>query len=217
MDSHSGSDDFQPIDETAAAGPAAVLSTAQDHRVADVRAGDKPWCPLEIDLDDSASSEGSFWDSSTDLLANRPMARYGFLDARNGACQHTVGEGPRYDTPRICHGPLAITSSLGAPCLSPELKRARTPISNVGCGGRWFAGDLGMWHQRNGHDDKAIVSSSFGRVWVGYLGEEEEAKGALRWDTLQWGVNLVQTLVLFFGYHLAVRFLFWILALGGMI
>ncbi|KAJ7809343.1 hypothetical protein B0H14DRAFT_3151655 [Mycena olivaceomarginata] len=130
---------------------------------------------------------------------------------------HTVSEGPRYDTPRICHGPLAITSSLGAPCLSPELKRACTPISDVGCGGRWSAGDLGMWHQRNGHDDKAIVSSSFGRVWVGYLGEEEEAKRALRWDTLQWGVNLVLTLVLFFGYHLAVRFLFWILALGGMI
>ncbi|KAJ7847267.1 hypothetical protein B0H14DRAFT_2583719 [Mycena olivaceomarginata] len=108
------------------------------------------------------------------------------------ACQHTVSEGPRYDTPRICHGPLAITSSLGAPCLSPELKRARTPISDVGCGGRWFAGDLGMWHQRNGHDDKAIVSSSFGRVWVGYLGEEEEAKRALRWDTVQWGVNLVK-------------------------
>jgi hypothetical protein len=74
-----------------------------------------------------------------------------------------------------------------------------------------------MWHQRNGHDDKAIVSSSFGRVWVEYLGEEEEAKRALRWDTLQWGVNLVLMLVLFFGYHLAVRFLLWILALGGMI
>jgi hypothetical protein len=60
MDAHAGSDDFQPIDETTAAGAAAVLSTAQAHQVPDIRAGYKPWCPLEIDLDDSASSEGSF-------------------------------------------------------------------------------------------------------------------------------------------------------------
>jgi hypothetical protein len=58
-----------PADQTTAAGAAAVLSTAQNYRVPDVRTGDKPWCPLEIDLDDSASSEGSLWDSSTDLLA----------------------------------------------------------------------------------------------------------------------------------------------------
>ncbi|KAJ7334009.1 hypothetical protein DFH08DRAFT_1019872 [Mycena albidolilacea] len=41
--------------------------------------GDKHWCSLEIDLDNSASSEGSLWDSSTDLLANRPMGDSGRL------------------------------------------------------------------------------------------------------------------------------------------
>jgi len=119
--------------------------------------------------------------------------------------------------PRTYHGPLTITSSLGAPCLSPELKRVCTPISEVGCGRRWFVGDLGVWHQRNEHGDEAILNSSFGRVWVGYVGEEEEAKQAFRWDMLQWGVNLVLALVMFFGFHLAIRFLFWILALVGMI
>lgn len=67
------------IPQRTAAGAPAVLSTAQDHRVPDVRAGDKPWCPLEIDLDDSASIEGSLWDSSTNLLANLPMSDSGRL------------------------------------------------------------------------------------------------------------------------------------------
>jgi hypothetical protein len=53
-------------------------------------------------------------------------------------------------------------------------------------------------------------------VWVGYAGEEEEAKRAFRWDTLQQCVNLVLALAMLFGVHLAVKLLFWILALIGV-
>jgi hypothetical protein len=119
--------------------------------------------------------------------------------------------------PRTFHGPLTITSSLGAPVLSSELKRVCTPISEVGSGRRWFVGDVGIWHERSEHGDEALLRTSWGRVWVGYAGEEEEAKRALRWGTLQWGVNLVLVLFMALGFHLAVKLLFWVLALVGLL
>ncbi|KAJ7314221.1 hypothetical protein DFH08DRAFT_432889 [Mycena albidolilacea] len=118
--------------------------------------------------------------------------------------------------PRTFNGPLTITSSLGAPSLSPELKRACTPISEMGNSRRWFVGDFGAWEGRSEHGDEALVGTSWGRVWVGYAGEEEEAKRAFRWDTVQFGVNLMLALVMLFGVHLAVKLLFWILALIGI-
>jgi len=78
-------------------------------------------------------------------------------------------------------------------------------------------GDVGVWRERSEHGDEALLGTTFGRVWVGYAGEEEEAKRALRWGTLQWGVNLVLALVMLVGFHLAVKLLFWILALVGLL
>ncbi|KAJ6496214.1 hypothetical protein C8R45DRAFT_926728 [Mycena sanguinolenta] len=89
------------------------------------------------------------------------------------------------------HGPITIPSSLGAPLLSPGLKRVCTTISEVGSGRRWFVGDFGEWERRNQHGDDAHIGSTFGRVWIGYYGEEKEARRALRWDMLQFVVKVV--------------------------
>ncbi|KAJ7225066.1 hypothetical protein B0H12DRAFT_278917 [Mycena haematopus] len=119
--------------------------------------------------------------------------------------------------PRTYHGPLTITSSLGAPMLSSELRCVCTPISEVGSRRRLFVGDLGVWQQRHEHGDSAQVGSSFGRVWVGYVGEEEEAKRAMRWDALQCAVNLVLGLVVFWIVRWAGKGLLLLLAFIGLL
>jgi hypothetical protein len=65
----------------------------------------------------------------------------------------------------------------------------------VGSGKRWFVGDLGAW-QEDPHKDKARLGSTFGCVWVGYVGEEAEAKQALRWGMLQWAWAFMWALIL---------------------
>jgi len=118
--------------------------------------------------------------------------------------------------PRTFQGPLTIMSSLGAPHLSAEVKRLCAPISEIGGASRWFVGDLGVWRERAEHGDEAMVGTTFGSVWVGYIGEEEEAKRALRWGPLQWGVNIILSLLLVLVLHGGFKFVCWILALVGL-
>jgi hypothetical protein len=61
-----------------------------------------------------------------------------------------------------------------------------------------------------------MVGTTFGSVWVGYIGEEEEAKRALRWGPLQWGVNIVLSLLMVLILHGGFKFVCWILALVGL-
>ncbi|KAF7364283.1 hypothetical protein MSAN_01088200 [Mycena sanguinolenta] len=134
------------------------------------------------------------------------------IDATHFSLRSTSTFGQiRIFLPRTYHGPIVIPSSLGAPLLSPKLKRVCTTISEVGNGRRWFVGDFGEWEQRNQHGDNMHIGTTFGRVWIGYVGEEDEAKRALRWDMLQCVVNLVFWLVVALGVHLAVKVVLWIL------
>ncbi|KAJ6592821.1 hypothetical protein B0H19DRAFT_1055496 [Mycena capillaripes] len=98
--------------------------------------------------------------------------------------------------PRTFHGPLTIMSLLRA---ETEL----CPISERGRNRRWFVGDLAAWRESEEHGDAALVGTFSGRVWVGYVGEEEEAKRAMRWGWFQWGVSVVEPLVGF-------KFLSWL-------
>ncbi|KAJ6501057.1 hypothetical protein C8R47DRAFT_1211328 [Mycena vitilis] len=119
--------------------------------------------------------------------------------------------------PRTFHGPLSIMSSLGAPNLSPELERVCAVISEVGGARRWFVGDVGVWREHGEHGDEALVGSTFGPVWIGYMGEEEDATSAVQWGPLRWTVNIVLVLVLVFLVRLLFQFFFWILALVGIL
>ncbi|KAJ6526721.1 hypothetical protein B0H19DRAFT_544593 [Mycena capillaripes] len=119
--------------------------------------------------------------------------------------------------PRNFHGPLTIMSSLGAPNLSAELRRACAPISETGSARRWFVGDLAAWRDCGEHGDEAMVGTRFGGVWVGYVGEEEEAKCALQWGALHLVVNVVLAFLLVIGLHWLFKVLCWVLALVGII
>ncbi|KAJ7673896.1 hypothetical protein DFH06DRAFT_1445422 [Mycena polygramma] len=114
--------------------------------------------------------------------------------------------------PRTFHGPLSIMSSLGAPNLSPELKRVCAPISEVGGARRWFVGDAGVWRDRGEHGDEALVGTTFGLVWVGYIGEEEDATRALQWGALHWVVNIVLAFLFLFLFRFLLQIFVWILA-----
>ncbi|KAJ7608085.1 hypothetical protein DFH06DRAFT_1486271 [Mycena polygramma] len=119
--------------------------------------------------------------------------------------------------PRTFHGPLSIMSSLGAPNLSPELKRVCAPISEIGAGWRWFVGDSGAWRDHGEHGDEVLVSTTFGPVWVGYIGEEEDAKRALQWGALHWVVNILLAFVVLFFLRFLLLIFFRILAVVGII
>jgi hypothetical protein len=82
----------------------------------------------------------------------------------------------------------------------------------VGSGKRWFVGDLGAW-QDDQDKDKALLGSTFGCVWVGYVGEEAEAKHALRWGMLQWALALMWALILLLVLRVSSKFLGWIVGL----
>ncbi|KAJ7156645.1 hypothetical protein C8R46DRAFT_1196153 [Mycena filopes] len=80
----------------------------------------------------------------------------------------------RVHLPRTFHGPLTISASFGTPCLSKELAQACMSISEVGGGKRWFVGDLDVWRADSEHGDTALIGTSWGRVWIGYEGEDDE-------------------------------------------
>jgi hypothetical protein len=82
----------------------------------------------------------------------------------------------------------------------------------VGSGKRWFVGDLGAW-QEDPYKDKARLGSMFGCVWVGYVGEEAEAKQALRWGMLQWAWAFMWALILLLVLRMSSKFLGWIVGL----
>lgn len=108
-------------------------------------------------------------------------------------------------------------SCLGAPNLSAELKRACAPVSEVGGSKRWFVGDLAAWRDRGENGDEVVAGTRFGGVWVGYVGEEEEAKRALQWGILHWVVNTMVALLLVVALRWLFKLLCWILALVGIL
>ncbi|KAJ7206840.1 hypothetical protein GGX14DRAFT_456920 [Mycena pura] len=84
--------------------------------------------------------------------------------------------GVRVYLPRTLHGPLALTSTLRAPRLSPALRRACTPLREADGATHWFVGDIDAWRARGERGDAVSVGSEFGGVWVGYVGEESDAQ-----------------------------------------
>ncbi|KAJ7466806.1 hypothetical protein B0H11DRAFT_55097 [Mycena galericulata] len=115
--------------------------------------------------------------------------------------------------PRTFQGPFTITTSLGAPHLSPELMRVCAPLREVGSGKRWFVGDFSAWQARGQHADEAVIGTTWGGVWVGYEGEEKEAKAALRWGALQWGAHITLALLVAILLRLVVKLLLWVVKL----
>ncbi|KAJ6472944.1 hypothetical protein C8R47DRAFT_1022736 [Mycena vitilis] len=69
--------------------------------------------------------------------------------------------------PRTFHGPLNVMSSLGAPKLSPELKRVCAPISEVGGARRWFVGNASVWRDHGEHGDEASAGGHHVRPGLG--------------------------------------------------
>ncbi|KAJ7624877.1 hypothetical protein FB45DRAFT_796863 [Roridomyces roridus] len=118
--------------------------------------------------------------------------------------------------PRSFHGPL-VTSCSGTPRLSSSLAPVCAPIKEVGSEKRWFVGNVDAWHAAGEHADEASVSSSFGKVWVGYEGEEEEARKALRWGAVQWIAHIVPVLVILGFMRMMLAFLLWFLRLVSII
>ncbi|KAJ7910725.1 hypothetical protein B0H13DRAFT_2660873 [Mycena leptocephala] len=95
--------------------------------------------------------------------------------------------------PRTFHGPLTV---IGTAYVSSGLRRASTTIS-----------------EDDQDKDKALLGSTFGCVWVGYVGEEAEAKQALRWGMLQWAWALMWVLILLLVMRVSSKFLGWIVGL----
>ncbi|KAJ7612998.1 hypothetical protein FB45DRAFT_1112656 [Roridomyces roridus] len=114
--------------------------------------------------------------------------------------------------PRSFHGPL-VTSCAGIPRLSSTLAPVCKPIKEVGRKRRWFVGDVDAWYAAQEHADGASVSSVFGTVWIGYEGEEEEAKKALRWSAVQWIVHIVVLVVTLRFMRMMLELLLWFVRL----
>ncbi|KAJ7624885.1 hypothetical protein FB45DRAFT_1031005 [Roridomyces roridus] len=114
--------------------------------------------------------------------------------------------------PRSFHGPL-VTSCSGTPRLSSTLARMSTPIKEVGREKRWFVGDVSAWRAGCEHGDNVTVGSSFGKVWVGYEGEEEEARRALRWGPVQWLAHIVPAVLTLWFLRIVLAILLWFMRL----
>ncbi|KAK6984077.1 hypothetical protein R3P38DRAFT_3232899 [Favolaschia claudopus] len=113
--------------------------------------------------------------------------------------------------PPTFHGSLTITSALGAPVLSPRLTARLWGVQReVGAKRRFFVGDPAAWDKERG--DEVVVGSSWGRVWVGFVGEGEEeevgagdgrqgngkAKAKAKLDYVQWAVWAVWFVIAMF-------------------
>ncbi|KAJ7661143.1 hypothetical protein B0H17DRAFT_909806, partial [Mycena rosella] len=64
--------------------------------------------------------------------------------------------------PRTFHGPLGFSSSLRAVRLSPELRRASTPLSEADGAARWFVGGVAAWLARGERGDQVLLRADFG-------------------------------------------------------
>ncbi|KAJ7624876.1 hypothetical protein FB45DRAFT_88155 [Roridomyces roridus] len=107
--------------------------------------------------------------------------------------------------PRSFQGSL-VTSCSGTPRFSSTLAPLCTSIKEVGREKHWFVGDVYAWRA---HADDVIVGSVFGTVWVGYEGEEEEAKKALRWGPVQWLVHIIAVALILWFMRIAFGVLLW--------
>ncbi|KAJ7831908.1 hypothetical protein B0H14DRAFT_2450952 [Mycena olivaceomarginata] len=106
----------------------------------------------------------------------------------------TFGQTRMY-LPRTFHGPLKISSWARAPRLSAELRNACILMTEDGSTMHCFVGNVGAWVANGERGDSAKVTTAFGSVWVGYVGEDEEGARALKGKLAHWGKNL---LALFF-------------------
>ncbi|KAJ7166994.1 hypothetical protein C8R46DRAFT_996693 [Mycena filopes] len=107
----------------------------------------------------------------------------------------------RVSLPRTLRGPLTLSSTAR---LSAALRHAATPLRQENGTTYWFVGDVGAWSARDEVGDEVRVRSEFGRVWVGFVGDEPvQARGAV----LTRGLKLVGPLVLLWA-------LYWVLVVG---
>ncbi|KAJ7624875.1 hypothetical protein FB45DRAFT_1086957 [Roridomyces roridus] len=118
--------------------------------------------------------------------------------------------------PRSFQGPL-VASCFGTPRLSSTLAPLCTPIKEVGGAKRWFVGSLDEWLVDRGHGDDLTVRTDFGKVWVGYEGEEEEARKALRWGPVQWLAHIVPAVLILWFMRIVLAILLWFLHLVRII
>ncbi|KAJ6484495.1 hypothetical protein C8R47DRAFT_1017328 [Mycena vitilis] len=119
--------------------------------------------------------------------------------------------------PRTMHGPLTLSSSLRSPLVSPSLRRACTPLREEGLNTYCFVGDIGAWTAKDEMGDEVKVYSEFGRVWVGYVGEDEHAapvrrRGSVRMRLQLGSKTLGAILLLWAAYWVLVRFFAWQMA-----
>ncbi|KAJ7897923.1 hypothetical protein B0H14DRAFT_3424785 [Mycena olivaceomarginata] len=106
----------------------------------------------------------------------------------------TFGQTRKY-LPRTFHGPLKISSWARAPRLSAELRNACILMTEDGSTMHCFVGNVGAWVANGERGDSAKVTTAFGSVRIGYVGEDEEGARALKGKLAHWGKNL---LALFF-------------------
>jgi len=107
--------------------------------------------------------------------------------------------------PRTMHGPLTFSSAVRTPCLSPALRRVCMPLREEGNKTHYFVGDIGAWTAKDEMGDEVTVTSDFGHIWVGYVGEEEEIPHVQPRSRFQLGLRAV-------GVILLPWTLYWILA-----
>jgi hypothetical protein len=113
--------------------------------------------------------------------------------------------------PRSFNGPLDIWSWARTPRLSAGLRRACTPVSQEDSTTRWFVGKCDAWSAKYGCGDHAKVESSFGAIWIGYIGEEDEGARALRPTGVHWALNAAGFLFLLWAIFWIPRFLWRLL------
>ncbi|KAJ7153969.1 hypothetical protein C8R43DRAFT_923182 [Mycena crocata] len=115
--------------------------------------------------------------------------------------------------PRTFHGPLNLWSWSRKPRFSVELSRACRPMSEDGSMMRWFVGDVAAWTSNGEFGDKAKVETTFGDIWVGYVGEKDESARAFRSVWMHWVINVASVVLILWGIYvvpeLLWRFVKW--------
>ncbi|KAJ7757855.1 hypothetical protein B0H14DRAFT_2976361, partial [Mycena olivaceomarginata] len=82
--------------------------------------------------------------------------------------------------PRMFHGPLKIS-----------FRNACILMTEDGSTMYCFVGDVGACVANGERGDSAKVTTAFGSVWVGYVGEDEKSARALKGKLAHWGKNLL--------------------------